>query len=398
MPQDTTLYRKYRPQQLEDIVGQEHVTKTLRNAFLNENLPHAFLFAGPRGCGKTTTAKILAKLVNCSNPQNGEPCNQCNNCISTDNGSNPDIVEMDAASNRGIENMRELTSKVDLKPSYGEYRVYIIDEVHMLTTESFNALLKTLEEPPTSVIFILATTEINKVIGTITSRCQTHNFKRISIHDIATLLEKVAKSEGNILVDRSGAEAIASNSGGSLRDALGKIQQLKDYAGGNEITQEVVNEYLGVTNNSVLGNMLDLILTKDINAILSFVNRADRDGVDIGQLMIDFEEYLRKVWMLSIDQKNSEIFYSSEKELDRLVKQASELSPKNSLMYIEILEESMAKLSTNAIPRILFETCLTKMAYPEMDNGPVGIKAQLNKMDKKLTQLEMILAFFKNKE
>lgn len=395
MSQDTTLYRKYRPQRLEDIVGQKHVTKTLRNAFLNNNLPHAFLFAGPRGCGKTTTAKILAKLVNCSNPQNGEPCNECQNCVSTDNGSNPDIVEMDAASNRGIENMRELTSKVDLKPSFGKKRVYIIDEVHMLTTESFNALLKTLEEPPESVMFILATTELNKVIGTITSRCQTHNFKRISVHDISELLEKVAKTEGNIKIDASGAEAIAINSGGSLRDALGKLQQIKDYAGGELITHEVVNEYLGVINNETLAKIIDLVISKDLVSILSFVGEMDRDGVDVSQLCVDLEEYLRKIWLIGVDSQNSQLFYSSDEELKKITEHSNSISPENALGYIEIVEDAMLKLHTNAIPRILLETTLTKMAYPDLDGGLVGIRRWLKNIDKRIIKLETVLEFFK---
>jgi DNA polymerase-3 subunit gamma/tau len=392
---DTTLYRKYRPQRLEDIVGQEQVTTTIRNAFLNGNLAHAFLFAGPRGCGKTTTAKILAKLVNCLDPQNGEPCNVCKNCTSADNGSNPDIVEMDAASNRGIENMRDLTSKVDLRPSFGEMRVYIIDEVHMLTTESFNALLKTLEEPPDTVMFILATTEVNKVIGTITSRCQVHSFKRISVKDISGALLGIAAKE-NIAIDESGSEMIATHSGGSLRDAIGKLQQIKDYAGGGTINSTIVNDYIGVTNSGVLADIFDLILGKDLNALLEFINKVDHEGADIPQLMTDFEEYLRKIWLLSIDTKNSRLFYNSQEELARLEKQAAQLDTSRALMQIEILEDAMAKLLTNAVPRIVLETAFTKMAFPEMDNGAIGIKTKLNKMDNKLNKLEAVLEFFKD--
>lgn len=396
MSKETTLYRKYRPQQLNDIVGQNHVTQTIKNAFLNDTLPHAFLFTGTRGCGKTTAAKILAKLVNCINPADGEPCNKCKNCVSSDAGSNPDIVEMDAASNRGIENMRDLTSKVDLQPSFGKKRVYIIDEVHMLTTESFNALLKTLEEPPNSIIFILATTEVNKVISTITSRCQIHNFKRISIADTSKALENISLKEADIKLEESGARAIAINSGGSLRDAISKLQQIKDYANGEKITAELVGEYLGTINSGTLSEILELVLSKEINAILNFVNTLDKDGVDLSQLVTDFEEYLRKVWLTAIDQKNINLFYTGEQEKDTILKQSQKVTPKQLMIYIELLEDAMIKLKTNAVPRIIVETTLTKMAFPELDGGMVGIKNALSKLEKKINKLETVLDFFKN--
>jgi len=393
MSRDTTLYRKYRPQQFGDIVGQEHITTTLKNGFLNDNLPHAFIFAGPRGCGKTTTAKILAKVVNCLDSKNGEPCNECKNCVSADNGSNPDIVEMDAASNRGIENMRELTNNVNLKPGYGNKRVYIIDEVHMLTTESFNALLKTLEEPPDTVMFVLATTDMNKVLTTITSRCQIHSFKRISVVDMAKAILDIAKKE-NILMDASGAEMIAVNSAGSLRDAISKLQQIKDYAGGESITATIVNDYLGVTHSGILGDLFDLILLKDANKILSFINKLNQEGVEIPQFMNDFEEYLRKIWLITLSEKNAELFYSTTEEIERIRKQSKEIDTEKALMFIELLEEGMAKMNTNAIPRIIMETCFTKMAFPEMDTGNVGLKYKIDKLDKRVNKFSTVLEFF----
>lgn len=395
MSRDTTLYRKYRPQVFEDIVGQEVVTTTIKNAYLNNNLPHAFLFSGPRGCGKTTTAKILAKLVNCMEPENGEPCNKCKNCLSTDNGSNPDIVEMDAASNRGIENMRELTSKVDLQPSFGNKRVYIIDEVHMLTQESFNALLKTLEEPPDTIMFILATTEINKVIPTIVSRCQQHNFRLISVVDISKALTRIAGEE-NIPIEDSGAETIALNSGGSLRDALGKLQQIKDYAGGNPITAEIVSDYLGTINSNVLFNLFELIQGKDVNKILAFINEISNDGTDPKQLLVDYEEFLRKVWLISLGEDNAELFYASQDELKKYIEVAKNLKPEQILVYIELLEDALMKFHTNAVPRIILESTFTKMAYPEMDNGTIGLKAKISKMDKNLQKMNALVEFLKN--
>ncbi|MFN4201087.1 MAG: DNA polymerase III subunit gamma/tau, partial [Fervidobacterium gondwanense] len=256
-----SLYRKYRPSTFREIVGQGHIKKLLKNALEKRTLSHAYIFAGPRGTGKTTTARILAKSLNCEKNQFGEPCNECASCKSIDNGSHLDVVELDAASNRGIDEIRKIRDGVNFTPVMGKYKVYIIDEVHMLTREAFNALLKTLEEPPEHILFVLATTNPEKIPPTIISRCHVLEFRNISKEDIVQRLKEVCESEGFDVTEEA-LEKISKKAAGGLRDALSILEQVVRYAGG-EVTSEVVEEALGYVSEDVLMRFLDALFSGD---------------------------------------------------------------------------------------------------------------------------------------
>lgn len=396
MSMENTLYRKYRPRTFGGMVGQRKVTRTLRNAYRAGNLPHAFLFAGTKGSGKTTAAKILAKLLNCENPTpEGEPCNKCDNCVAADAGTHPDILEQDAASSRGVDSIRQLISESGYSPSLGRTRVDILDEAHMLTTEAFNALLKTLEEPPPGVAFILVTTEFAKIPETIVSRCSVHRFTPISANDVGETLLRVAKEETkeglSLPLTELGASALAAESGGSLRDALGRLQQVRDYAGGEEITAEVVYDFLGITNSATLARAVDLVIEQDLNGLLDFVGEITDGGMDAVQFVSDLEKYLRKVFLLSVSPDNMKAFYASSDEKTSLSRQAEKLGTPRSLELMEVAGRTLWRLGTNAVPRLTLEAAFTYMAYPEYDSGEIGTNAKLAVLRKKVDGLTKVI-------
>ena len=285
------LYRKWRPQDFNELVGQNHVSRTLQNALLTNKLSHAYLLCGPRGTGKTTTAKIIAKAVNCLSPKNGEPCNECVSCDAINAGNSLDVLEIDGASNRGIDEIRDLREKINLAPVLGKYKVYIIDEVHMLTTEAFNALLKTLEEPPGYVIFIFATTEPHKVPATILSRCQRFDFRRLDSGIIVKHLEKICE-KSDIDYDREGLVVIARLAQGGMRDALSLMDQCLSY-GGQKLTLEQINETLGIVAIDYIAETADLLVSKDIKQLISKLNMIVDEGKDIRQFANQLLDYFR---------------------------------------------------------------------------------------------------------
>jgi len=286
------LYRKWRPQTFHELIGQDHVKKTLQNALKNQRLVHAYLFAGPRGSGKTTTARLLAKAVNCQNLQNGEPCNQCPSCLEIQKGQSLDLIEIDAASNRGIEEIRELREKIRFAPVKSRYKVYVIDECHMLTKEAANALLKTLEEPPAHVIFVLATTETHRLPTTIISRCQRFDFKRLSIGEIQERLLDLAQKEG-FSIDEEAQRLIAQSAFGSLRDAE-SILDLILSRGIKEITQKVVAEILGKTEEKRLREFYQLLLKKDTAGLFALLEEVIQEGGDLYQFCTGLIEIMRE--------------------------------------------------------------------------------------------------------
>jgi DNA polymerase III subunit gamma/tau len=293
--------RKWRPQIFNDVVGQEHITSTLKNAIKNNRIAHSYIFTGPRGVGKTTTARILAKALNCLNPVDSEPCNKCELCLSIQNGQSMDIIEIDGASNRGIDEIRTLRESVKYSPSRGKYKIYIIDEVHMLTKESFNAFLKTLEEPPSHTVFIFATTDIQKVPLTIISRCQRFDFRRIQLNTIKTLLKEIAKSE-NIEIEDKTLTIIAKKADGALRDAESFFDQIVSYCG-NKIDQETVSKMLNLIDDEIYFNISDAVLKKDFNEVFRVSGLLFDNGYDFGDFINGLIEHFRNILTVILTKK-----------------------------------------------------------------------------------------------
>ena len=297
------FYQKWRPQTLDDVVGQEHITQTLANALATDRVAHAYLFCGPRGTGKTSTGRILAKAVNCQNNGKGEPCNTCQICKAINEGRDLDLVEIDAASNTGVDDIRKLRENVNYSPDMARYKVYIIDEVHMLSTSAFNALLKTLEEPPAHVIFVLATTEVHKIPATILSRCQRFDFRRISQSDTVGRLEHICQTEG-IETDQHALGLIAKAATGSLRDAENLLERLT-ISHSSKISLENVQELLGITGDARAGEMAKHILNKDVTAGISTINAVASEGLDLRQFNKEIVEYLRGTLMIKVGSEET---------------------------------------------------------------------------------------------
>jgi DNA polymerase-3 subunit gamma/tau len=313
------FYRKWRPQTFAEVAGQEHVVQTLRNAIKSNRIAHAYLFCGPRGSGKTSTARILAKAVNCQSPSEGEPCNKCDSCMSINRGNALDIIEIDEASNRGIDDMNELKERVNYSPNLLRYKVYIIDEVHMITREGANAFLKTLEEPPPHVIFILATTDPHKIISTITSRCQRFDFHRLSASSVISRLSYICAQEG-IKIDFEALKLIAKVATGSLRDATNLLEQMVTYYG-NEISLSQAKSMLGISGDLRIRELAEHILDKDVSAGLKTINAVASEGLDLRQFNREFVDYLRQ--LLLVRSGSPEMIDCTEEELAEMQKIAT---------------------------------------------------------------------------
>lgn len=349
----TALYREWRPQNFASIVGQEHVTRTLINAIKTGRIAHAYIFCGPRGTGKTSTAKVMAKALNCQAPVDGvEPCNQCANCRSINEGLSYDVLEIDAASNRGIDEIRDLREKVKYAPADGRYKVYIIDEVHMLTTEAFNALLKTLEEPPPHVIFILATTEPQKVPVTILSRCQRFDFRRISLADIVSRLEEVVREKG-IEAEPGVLAMIARRAEGGLRDALSLLDQCLAFCG-NELKKEDVAAVLGIAGDESLLAFIKLLLAGDAPGALRWVDTIFARGRDARQCLRDTIYFLRHLMLEKVGAADVEQPAAGERE-EELARLASEYPLERILSLLELLMRAEREIRQTDRPRLVFE-------------------------------------------
>lgn len=373
------LYRKWRPAVFTDVSGQEHITSTLQNEVSSGRLNHAYLFTGSRGTGKTTCAKILAKAVNCLNPQNGNPCGKCEICKGIDDGSILDIVEMDAASNRKIDDIRQIIDEVQFKPAKCKYRVYIVDEVHMLTTEAFNALLKTLEEPPEHVIFILATTEVHKLPQTIRSRCQRFDFHRIPPKAIADRVEYVVSQE-NAEITESAALMLASVADGALRDALSLLDSC--LAVSSHIDEEVVRNAAGLVSKTYLFELATAIINKNPTRSLEIIDRLYSESKNMARLCDELVEHFRALMLIKTIKNPRDILIMSDDEFEQAVTQSDYLSLADIVFYMDVLSRAYQRMGRGTGDRTELEMALVKLSATELDGTVEALTARVTALEK----------------
>ena len=376
------FYRKYRPSTFTDVVGQKHITTTLENAVKSGKTSHAYLFTGSRGTGKTSCAKILSKAVNCLNPQNGNPCNECEICKGIDSGANLDIIEIDAASNNGVDNIRDLREEANFTPANAKYRVYIIDEVHMLSIGAFNALLKTLEEPPAHVIFILATTEVHKLPSTILSRCQRFDFKRIPPEDMATRLKEVAEKENLQLAD-DGAMLIARIADGAMRDALSLLDRCSSCEG--VIDSAAVASSAGLAGREYIFELCDCILEKDSAKALQVVDKLYNDSCDMERLVTELTSHFRNLMVSKAVKNFQDMIICSQDEIEIIREQSAKTTLATIMSCIDILTASASTMKQGANRRTSAELCIIRLCTPSLDSD-------VNALLRRISELESAVA------
>lgn len=362
------LYRKWRPKGFDEIKGQDAIATTLRNQINSGRIGHAYLFCGTRGTGKTSAAKVFAKAVNCTNPQNGNPCGECASCKSIAAGNSMNVIEMDAASNNGVDDVRQMKEDIVYSPTDAKYKVYIIDEVHMMSPAAFNALLKTLEEPPSYVIFILATTDPQRLPVTILSRCQRYDFKRISAATISDRLREVCTSE-NIAIEDKALEYIARTAEGGMRDALSLLDQCEAFFLGKEITYERALDVLGAVDTSVLSEFLRAVVARSSVDALRVIERILIAGRDLSQFVTDFTWHLRNVLMVKASEDASEVVDVTKDNLELLKKEAEAIPEGQILRYIRIFSELGNSIKYSAQKRVLVEIAVIKLCKPQMEKS-----------------------------
>jgi len=351
------LYRKYRPQSFAEIIGQEHVVKTLTNSISGNNISHAYLFCGPRGSGKTTIARIFAKAINCEKPDGAEPCNKCSSCLEIMQGRSMDLIEIDAASHTGVDDVRQLIEGIKFSPVKSKYKIFIIDECHQLSKSAANALLKTLEEPPAHAIFMLATTEAHKMIPTIISRCQRFDFKKLQVPEIIKKLEFISKKE-NVKFDESALSLIALNSRGSFRDAESLLDQCINFTGAGAIVKtEDIEELLGIVEVGHISKFVDFLILKNAKDAILFLNKMADDGVDLQEFVKTLNFYLREGLLLKInpDFLNSQTSGFSNEELKKMKSQSENLSEKDIQNMLELFIEAENKMKYSSIIQLPLE-------------------------------------------
>jgi DNA polymerase-3 subunit gamma/tau len=376
------LYRVYRPKNFSDVIGQEHIVRTLKNQIENNNVGHAYLFCGTRGTGKTSTAKIFSRAVNCTNLHNDEPCNECENCREILEDKTMDVVEIDAASNNSVDDIRELRENVKYSPAKSKYKVYIIDEVHMLSQGAFNALLKTLEEPPSYVIFILATTEPHKIPATILSRCQRFDFKRVTVKDISSRMRYICEKEG-IEADEKALNLIARNSQGALRDALSILDQCISFEG-NKISYNDVIELLGSVNIEQLFDLAESIIKEDTRKSLQILNDFIIWGKDVRNLVNDLIDHFRNLMVCKISNDLDEIISLPEETIDLLKQQAETIDTNNLIRILNILSEAQDGMKISSNPRVLMEVTMMKIAQPMFDESKEALIKRIENLEQKI--------------
>lgn len=372
------LYRKWRPMTFDDVVGQNHITETLKHELASEKIGHAYLFCGTRGTGKTTTAKIFSRAVNCENPKDGEPCNVCDTCKGIIDGRIMDVYEMDAASNNGVDAIRNLREEVIYTPAGCKYKVYIIDEVHMLTIQAFNALLKTLEEPPEHALFILATTEPQKIPQTILSRCQRYDFKRIGVDDIAGRLKKVSAAEG-INATEDALELIAEIGDGSMRDALSVLDRCSAF--GDELRRDNVSEIVGIVDERILFDITEDVISSNVSGAIAKLNGLLNVGKDVLTFFEDYIEHLRSVLLCNECEKPEKVLEKSQEAIEKYKAQAERLTATQLIYGITVLNEYHGRAKSMSIPRIAAEVALIKFCKPKYSSEVEALNARIEKLE-----------------
>jgi len=379
------LYRKYRPQSFEDVYGQSHVTDTLRNELRLDRVHHAYLFTGSRGTGKTTCAKILAKAVNCLDIRDGDPCGVCENCRGIDSGEILDVVEMDAASNRGIDDIRAIIDEVAFAPARAKYRVYIVDEVHMLSRDAWNALLKTLEEPPAHVVFILATTEVNKIPETILSRCQRFDFHRISPADISARLMEIAGKEGANLSDEA-ALLISVIADGAMRDAISLLDRCIGIS--TDITADVVRSAAGLAAQGHIFELANCTINKNVKKALEIIDGLYKDSKDMGSLCEELQSHFRSLMLIKSVGNPRELVVMSDREYDAAVAEAAYLSLSDIIYYMDVLSKARSAMRDSVSPRTELEMALVRLCAPELDKTDDALFARVAALEKAVKLLQ----------
>lgn len=377
------LYRKFRPSEFEDVKGQEHIVTTLKNQIKANRIGHAYLFCGTRGTGKTTIAKILARAVNCENPVDGSPCGDCPSCRAIAEGSSMNVIEIDAASNNGVDNIREIREEVSYRPTRGKYKVYIIDEVHMLSVGAFNALLKTLEEPPSYVIFILATTEAHKIPVTILSRCQRYDFKRITIDTIAARLGELMAEE-QVDVEERALRYIAKAADGSMRDALSLLDQCIAFYLGEQLTYDRVLEVLGTVDTEVFSRLLRRVLEQDVAGSIRILEELVNRGKEMGQFVNDFTWYMRNLLLVKDSAQMEELLDVSTENLRNMQEESSRIEIDTLMRYIRIFSELSSQIRYSAQKRVLVELALIKLCRPQMERNDDSVLERLRLLEEKM--------------
>lgn len=373
------LYRKYRPKVFADVYGQEHVTSTLKNEIKENRIAHAYLFTGSRGTGKTTCAKILAKAVNCENSVDGEPCNECEVCKGLDSGTIYDVVEIDAASNNGVDNIRDLREEANYTPSRGKYRVYIIDEVHMLSTGAFNALLKTLEEPPAHVIFILATTEVHKLPATILSRCQRFDFKRIQPETMSVRLKQVAQLEGMEL-DDDAAILIARIADGALRDGLSILDQCAGRS--KKIDSALVSEVAGLAGREALYKLTDCICTQNSSSAMTVISELYQNSYDMERLCVEMINHLRNFLIVKTVKDSRGLIICTDDEYNSIILSAENFTLENVIFALDLFQDALTKIKTGANARVELEMAFVKLCEPKLDVNIDSLVDRISKLER----------------
>lgn len=381
----TALYRKFRPDSFADVKGQDAIVRTLKNQIKAGRIGHAYLFCGTRGTGKTTVAKILAKAVNCEHPIDGNPCNVCETCRAIAAGTSMNVIEIDAASNNGVDNIREIREEVAYSPASGKYKVYIIDEVHMLSIGAFNALLKTLEEPPSYVIFILATTEAHKIPITILSRCQRYDFKRIERTTIVERLRELMDEE-HVEAEEKALRYIAKKGDGSMRDALSLLDQCIAFYLGEKLTYEHVLDVLGAVDTDEFSRLLREILDNDVTRVILHLEELVMQGRELTQFVTDFTWYMRNLLLLKSSDHMEDVLDVSAENLQQLQEEAAMVRGDTLMRFIRVFSELQNQMKYASAKRVLLEVALIKLCRPQMENDQLSLLERVRSLEKRLAE------------